>query len=77
MISPEKWCDTKYRALIIILVKVGQSNCSNFHIIMKKGVIYMKQYYVYLTTNLINNKKYIGCHYGELDDDYLGSGTIL
>lgn len=37
----------------------------------------MKQYYIYLTTNLINGKKYIGEHYGELDDDYLGSGTLL
>ena len=37
----------------------------------------MKQYYIYLTTNLINNNKYIGKHYGELDDDYLGSGKLL
>lgn len=37
----------------------------------------MKQYYIYLTTNLVNNKKYIGKHYGELDDNYIGSGTIL
>lgn len=37
----------------------------------------MKQYYVYLTTNLINNKKYIGQHYGELEDSYLGSGNIF
>ena len=37
----------------------------------------MKQYYIYLTINLINGKKYIGKHYGELDDSYLGSGTIL
>lgn len=35
----------------------------------------MKQYYIYLTTNLINNMKYIGQHYGELDDSYLGSGS--
>lgn len=37
----------------------------------------MKQHYIYLTTNLVNNKKYIGKHYGELDDNYIGSGTIL
>lgn len=37
----------------------------------------MKQYYIYKTTNLVNNKKYIGKHYGELDDSYLGSGKIF
>lgn len=37
----------------------------------------MKQYYIYLTTNLINGKRYIGQHYGEVDDSYLGSGRIL
>ena len=37
----------------------------------------MKQYYIYITTNLINQKRYIGKHHGELDDDYLGSGTLL
>lgn len=37
----------------------------------------MKQYYIYMTINNITNMKYIGKHYGELDDAYLGSGTIL
>ena len=37
----------------------------------------MKQYYIYLTTNQINGMKYIGKHYGELDDSYLGSGVLL
>jgi group I intron endonuclease len=37
----------------------------------------MKQHFIYLTTNLINNKKYIGKHYGEINDNYLGSGTLL
>lgn len=30
-----------------------------------------------MTTNNISGMKYIGKHYGELDDSYLGSGTIL
>lgn len=34
-------------------------------------------YYIYITTNLINDKKYIGKHFGELDDSYLGSGMLL
>lgn len=34
--------------------------------------------YVYLTTNLVNGRKYIGQHKGsELDEKYLGSGTAL
>ena len=37
----------------------------------------MKQYYIYLTTNLINGKKYIGKHYGEINDSYLGSGILI
>lgn len=36
-----------------------------------------KNYYIYLTTNLINNKKYIGQHYGKINDNYLGSGVLL
>lgn len=34
-------------------------------------------YYIYLTTNLVNGKKYIGQHYGSVDDRYLGSGVLL
>ena len=37
----------------------------------------MKQHYIYLTTNNVNGMKYIGKHYGELDDSYLGSGKLL
>ena len=37
----------------------------------------MKQYYIYMTTNNITNMKYIGKHFGELNDSYLGSGKIL
>lgn len=33
--------------------------------------------YIYLTTNLINGKKYIGQHNGSIKDDYLGSGVLL
>ena len=34
-------------------------------------------YYIYLTTNLINGKKYIGQHKGELNDFYFGSGVLI
>lgn len=37
----------------------------------------MKEYYIYLTTNLLSGRKYIGKHYGEINDDYLGSGRDL
>lgn len=37
----------------------------------------MKQYYIYLTTNRVNGKQYIGQHYGELNDFYIGSGSVL
>lgn len=37
----------------------------------------MKQHYIYMTTNNITKMKYIGKHFGELNDAYLGSGTIL
>jgi len=33
--------------------------------------------YVYISTNLINGKQYIGSHYGKINDSYLGSGRIL
>lgn len=36
-----------------------------------------KQYYIYMTINNINNNKYIGKHYGEINDNYLGSGKLL
>lgn len=37
----------------------------------------MKQYYIYLTTNLVNGKQYIGQHHGELTDQYFGSGVLI
>lgn len=37
----------------------------------------MKKYYIYKTTNLENGKAYIGKHFGEIDDSYLGSGKLL
>ena len=33
--------------------------------------------FIYMTTNLINGKKYIGMHKGSETDDYLGSGKLL
>ena len=35
------------------------------------------EYFIYMTTNLINGHKYIGKHHGELNDSYLGSGLLL
>ena len=32
-------------------------------------------YYIYMTTNLINGMRYIGKHYGEINDSYLGNGA--
>ena len=43
----------------------------------ERSRIIMKQYYIYLTTNLTNGMKYIGKHYGDLDDSYLGSGKLI
>lgn len=37
----------------------------------------MKKHFIYITTNLITNQKYIGKHYGTENDSYLGSGLIL
>ena len=34
-------------------------------------------HHIYKTTCNVNGKYYIGAHYGELDDDYLGSGHAL
>ena len=33
--------------------------------------------FIYLTTNVINGKQYIGSHNGEINDSYLGSGKLL
>jgi len=37
----------------------------------------MKYHYVYKITNIINNKIYVGIHYGELNDLYYGSGKSI
>ena len=36
-----------------------------------------KRYFIYITTNNINECKYIGKHFGYEDDSYLGSGKVL
>ena len=33
--------------------------------------------FVYLTTNLVNGKRYVGSHNGDENDTYLGSGDII
>lgn len=35
------------------------------------------QHFIYITENLVNGKKYIGKHSGEISDLYFGSGTVL
>jgi len=37
----------------------------------------MKQYYIYKITNKINNRIYIGSHYGTIHDSYFGSGKAI
>lgn len=37
----------------------------------------MNEYYIYITTNNINGKQYIGQHKGQPNDNYLGSGTTI
>ena len=34
-------------------------------------------YYIYITTNTVNGKQYIGQHKGNPNDDYYGSGTTI
>ena len=36
-----------------------------------------KKYFIYITTNIVNGKRYIGQHYGKINDTYLGSGLDL
>lgn len=35
------------------------------------------EYYIYLTTNIINGKQYIGQHKGDINDSYFGSGINI
>jgi hypothetical protein len=37
----------------------------------------MKYGFVYCWTNILNNKKYIGSHYGNINDSYIGSGVYF
>lgn len=36
-----------------------------------------KTHYVYKITNTVNNKFYVGVHYGYVDDSYMGSGKLI
>lgn len=36
-----------------------------------------QKFYIYITTNLITKKQYIGSHKGLIEDSYLGSGILL
>jgi len=42
-------------------------------------MVYKKDYfgYIYEWTNNVNGKKYIGSHYGSVDDSYIGSGKYF
>lgn len=42
-------------------------------------VLLYKEYigFVYVWTNIINNKKYIGLHVGKITDNYIGSGKLF
>ncbi len=37
----------------------------------------MNEYYIYITTNSLNGKQYIGQHKGNPNDNYIGSGIAL
>jgi len=37
----------------------------------------IRYYYIYLTTNNLNGKNYVGQHIGSLIDSYKGSGTLI
>lgn len=52
--------------------------CFESMIIINKGNIIIMYGYVYITTNKINNKKYIGQHKSTtFDKKYIGSGILL